>query len=263
MITQVKNNIKLLQFTNLSSFDEITHFSSTRVGGNSADHLAGLNLGYTVNDKPKNVTNNLELLARSLGFNSDQMVSPKQTHSKNIGIVKSKDDIFTDTDALITNIPEICIFIRTADCVPILLFDPVQKAIAAIHSGWKSTIQEISKHTIELMTKEYGTKPEDIIAGIGPSIGPEVYEVGPEVIVLFHRQFGENHFASPIENSDKGLLDLWKVNKHILLECGIPENQIEIAEMCTYSNPELFFSARRDKNKTGRLGSGIILKKHS
>lgn len=260
MITQTKDLIKLLHFNHLSKFESIIHFSSTRVGGVSENKLESLNLGYTVNDKPENVTKNLDTLSHALGIEREQMVSPKQTHSCNIGVVKTRNDFFSDTDALITNIPEICLFIRTADCVPILLFDPIQKAVAAIHSGWKSTIQEISKHTIELMQKEYGTKPENLIAGIGPSIGPEVYEIGSEVIELFRQTFGGNHFVSPKKNTDKGFLNLWKVNKHILLESGIPENQIEIAEMCTYSNSELFYSARRDGVKTGRLASGIMIK---
>ncbi len=260
MITQVKNIIKLLQFNNLSEFEDIVHFSTTRIGGVSSKRLESLNLGYTVNDNPKNVTQNLDSLAQSIGFERNQMVSPKQTHSKNIGIVNSNKDIFPDTDALITNKPGICIFIRTADCVPILLYDPIKKALAAIHSGWKSTVQEISKHTIELMQKEFGTKPEDLIAGIGPSIGPTVYEVGTEVAKIFNKQFGANHIVNPIKNSDKYLLNLWEVNKQILIESGIPKEQIEIAEICTYTNSELFYSARRDGVKTGRLATGIMLK---
>lgn len=260
MILRKENNIKYLQFKNLSEFDHLKHFSTTRIGGISSKKLESLNLGYTVNDNPKNVSSNLEQLAKSQGFEKKQMVSPKQTHSKNIGIVKSAQGIFPNTDALITNKPNICIFIRTADCVPILLFDPIQKAIAAIHSGWKSTIQKISKHTVELMQNEFGTKPENIVAGIGPSIGHEVYEVGSEVIDLFHKQFGENHIVTPIKNSNKGLLNLWEINKQILVECGIPENKIEIAQICTYANPELFYSARRDGVKTGRLATGIMLK---
>ena len=254
------NNIKLLQFNNLSEYGDIIHFSTTRAGGISSYKLESLNLGYTVNDNPKNVTQNLNSLAKSLGFGKNQMVSPKQTHSKNIGIVNSSKDLFPDTDALITNKSGICIFIRTADCVPILLYDPIQNALAVIHSGWKSTIQEISKHTIELMHKEFGTKPENLIAGIGPSIGPDVYEVGIEVAELFHKQFSVNHIVNPIVNSDKFLLNLWEVNKHILIESGIPESQIEIAEICTYTNPQLFYSARRDGVKTGRLATGILLK---
>ncbi len=252
--------IQLLQFSNLIEYEAITHFSTTRIGGYSKNHLAGFNLGYTVGDEPKNVTANLQLLAKSLNIKKEQMVSPKQTHSKNVGIVTSSKDLFQNTDALITNIAGICIYVRTADCVPILLYDPVQESIATIHSGWKSTLQEISRHTIEIMQKEYGTNPENLIAGIGPSIGPKVYEVGSEVIEQFQNQFSFDNYINPIKNSDKGLLNLWEINHQILIDSGIPEKQIEIAEMCTYSNPELFYSARRDGVKCGRLATGIMLK---
>ena len=259
MILQKIHNVKYLQFENLSKCKNTQHFSTTRIGGISKGKLDSLNTGYTVNDNPKNVSQNLDYLAKVFDLARDQMVSPKQTHSKNIGIVNSVKDIFPNTDALITNKPGICIFIRTADCVPILLFDPIKNAVAAIHSGWKSTIQKISKHAIELMQKKFGTNPEDLIAGIGPSIGPDAYEVGIEVAKQFQDQFGMNHIITPIKNSDKYLLNLWEVNKQILVESGIPKKQIEIAEMCTYSNPELFYSARRDGVKTGRLATGIML----
>lgn len=259
MLTPEK--IQLLQFEKLLVHKSITHFSTTRTGGFSKNHLAGFNLGYTVGDEPKNVTHNLELLAGVLDIDKRQLVSPKQTHSKNIGIVTSSSDIFSDTDALITNIPGICIFVRTADCVPILLYDPVQKVVAAIHSGWRSTLQEISKHSIELMQKEFGTQPKDLIAGIGPSIGPDVYEVGPEVVEQFVNYFTFDNYITPVKNSDKGLLNLWKINHQILIDSGVPEKQIEVAGMCTYSNPDLFYSARRDGVNSGRLATGIMLKK--
>ncbi|HSH53087.1 MAG TPA: peptidoglycan editing factor PgeF, partial [Bacteroidales bacterium] len=226
---QISEKIQLLQFEQLLEFKDITHFSTTRTGGFSKNHLAGFNLGYTVGDEPKNVAKNLNLLAGILNIDKEQMVSPKQTHSNNIGVVTSTNDIFSDTDALITNIPEICIFVRTADCVPILLYDPVKKAIAAIHSGWKSTLQEISKHTINRMQKEYGTQPKNLIAAIGPSIGPEVYEVGPEVIEPFQKKFHLSHSITPIKNSTKGLLNLWKINHQILIDSGVPKAQIEVA----------------------------------
>ena len=253
--------IQLLQFDKLLEHTDITHFSTTRTGGFSKNHFAGFNLGYTVGDEPKNVTQNFNLLASVLEIEKKQLVSPKQTHSKNIGIVTSSGDIFPDTDALITNIPGICLFIRTADCVPILLYDPVQKAVAAIHSGWRSTLQEISKHTIELMQREFGTNPANLIAGIGPSIGPDVYEVGPEVVEQFKNHFAFDNYITPVKNSDKGLLNLWEINHQILINSGIPDEQIEIAEMCTYSSPELFYSARRDGIISGRMATGIMLKK--
>ena len=181
MIHKQKNNIQYLQFSNFSEFKDIIHFSTTRLSGKSKGILSSFNLGYTVNDNPKNVNENLDSLAHALDIKRSQMVSPKQSHTKNIGIVKTENDLFNNTDALITKVPNICIFVRTADCVPILLYDPVQKAAAAIHSGWKSTIQEISRHTILLMQKEYDTNPNHLIAGIGGPLSLELYSRTAEV----------------------------------------------------------------------------------
>ncbi|PLX16956.1 MAG: hypothetical protein C0597_07585 [Marinilabiliales bacterium] len=110
------------------------------------------------------------------------------------------------------------------------------------------------------MQVEFGTNPADLIAGIGPSIGPEVYEVGPEVIEMFKVEFNSDNILKPIEKTNKALLNLWETNKQILLQSGIIEKNIEVAKMCTYSIPELFYSARRDGGKCGRLASGILIK---
>lgn len=259
MITKTVNNTTYFLFENLLSYNSINHFTSTRLGGISTGHLSGLNLGYTVNDNPENVKHNLELLAYATTIPQTAMVFPRQTNGVNIGILKSVDDIFPDTDALITNVSGVCIGIRTADCVPVLLYDPVQKVIAAIHSGWKGTVEKIAKSTIERMIKEFGTQPQYLIAAIGPSIGPDVYEVGPDVIGYVKQAFTENNVLVPVKNSEKAFFNLWEANKQVLIESGIPSNQIEIAEMCTYSQPELFYSARRDKGKTGRLATGIMM----
>jgi copper oxidase (laccase) domain-containing protein len=111
------------------------------------------------------------------------------------------------------------------------------------------------------MQNEFGTQPKDLIAGIGPSIGPDVYEVGPEVVEQFKNHFEFNNYITPVKNSDKGLLNLWEINHQILIDSGVPEKQIEVAGMCTYSNPDLFYSARRDGVNSGRLATGIMLKK--
>lgn len=260
MIEQNSGNIKLLKFQNLLNQKESIHFSSTRIGGGSKGILSTLNLGYTVDDNPKLVTKNIELLQNSIGLKNSKIVFPNQTHSNNVGIVENDQDTFSDTDALVTNKPGICIAVRTADCVPILLLDPVHKVVAAVHSGWKGTIKKISQVTIETMQQQFGTNPHDIVASIGPSIGSDVYEVGYEVVEQFNNEFGKNVVIVPRPNSNKGLLNLWKANKLILLESGVQENNIEIAELCTYSNPKLFYSARRDSVKCGRLASGIMIK---
>ena len=259
MISKNINNLTFLQFHNFLKEKSIIHFSSTRLGGFSKNHLANLNLGYTVGDDPEIVEKNIELLSDATGIPYKNIIFPKQTNGVNIKIVETIHDDFPDTDALITNINDICIGVKTADCVPVLLFDTEKKVIAAVHSGWKGTVEKISKKTIELMTNKFGTNPEKIIAGIGPSIGPLVYEIGPDVIELVKHSFNENHVLEFIQSGEKALFNLWEANKIILTECGVLLENIEIASMCTYSNQALFYSARRDKNKTGRLATGIMM----
>lgn len=259
MITKTQNNLLYYQFHNLSECSDIKHFTSTRKGGVSINHLSELNLGYTVNDNPANVDRNHELLSLATGIPKEKMLFPKQTNGTNVAIVNSPNEIFPDTDALITNVSGICVGVRTADCVPILLYEPDKKVIGAVHSGWNGTVKKISKKTIQLMIEEYQINPEKLIAGIGPSIGPEVYEIGPDVIELVNDAFIQNHVLSYIPGTQKALFNLWEANKQVLLDCGVLPENIEIARMCTYSDPDLFYSARRDGKKAGRLASGIMM----
>ncbi|OFX84239.1 MAG: hypothetical protein A2W99_00495 [Bacteroidetes bacterium GWF2_33_16] len=259
MITKTINNLIYLQFHNLTKEKLIRHYTTTRKGGVSKDHLSELNMGYTVNDNPAFVDRNLELLSLAADIPRDKMVFPKQTNGTNIAIVNSFNETFHDTDALITNIPGVCIGVRTADCVPVLLFDPVKKVIAAIHSGWKGTVEKISKRTIKLMIEKFQVNPKNLIAGIGPSIGPDVYEIGNDVIMKVEQSFGKNHVLKNIAGTEKAFFDLWTANKLVLEESGVLSDNIEIAGMCTFANESLFYSARRNGKQAGRLASGIML----
>jgi YfiH family protein len=193
------------------------------------------------------------------------MVFPNQTHSGTVRIIANsffgldedeRKRFLAQTDAVITNIPEACLAVKTADCVPVLLFDSKRKVVAAVHAGWRGTAQNIVSKTIQCMTEEFGTEPSDLFAGIGPSISPEIYEVGVEV----WKQF-ETTFYHPISGKDdKRLLDLWSANFHDLINAGVPAGQIEIARICTLADPVHFFSARRDGAKTGRMATGIMLR---
>ncbi|HET6454111.1 MAG TPA: peptidoglycan editing factor PgeF [Armatimonadota bacterium] len=150
------------------------------------------------------------------------------------------------TDAMITNIPGICLMVLLADCTPILLYDPMQRAVAAAHAGWKGTAKQIGRKVVEAMRDSYGCRPEDIIAGIGPSIGPCCYEVGPEVISQFDADLVH----------DRNHLDLWEGNRRQLTEAGV--RSIEVAGICTKCNHDRFFSERHTPG-TGRFGAGIML----
>ncbi len=263
MIETTLNGLSYLQFENFANYSELLHFSTLRSGGSSTENYHSLNLGFNSGDDPEKVKANRVKLCNSIGIDPASLIFPKQTHTGTVKIIttdffnSSEEDqkaYLQDTDALITNLMNVCVTIKTADCVPVLIYDPKQKVIAAIHAGWRGTVQMIVQNTIQEMIKSFGSDPRDLIAGIGPSISPEVYEVGSEVLA----HFDPSHFNSKDDN--KGLLNLWEANKQQLLGNGIQETHIEIAKACTWTNAEKFFSARRDGAKTGRMATGLILK---
>lgn len=262
----VSKHTTIYQFESFGAYHETRHFISSRIGGKSQGPFAGFNLGFGTDDNAEDVLQNRYLLSETLGVPLDWFVFPRQTHSANIAVIDkshsgkgafTRDDAIPDTDALICNIPHIFIVIQVADCVPVLLLDTENKAIAAIHAGWRGTVQEIVPCTIDAMNKHYGTKAENIIAGIGPSIGKCCYNVGEEV----KEKFSALPSSTIIfENRDNNLyLDLWTANKKQLIHAGVPAKNIEIAETCTQCNHEMFFSSRHGRGNTGRFTAGIML----
>jgi YfiH family protein len=267
MIPTIKNGIPLLQFSNLSAFKDLFQFTTIREGGISSDNYRSFNLGFNSGDKAERVAQNRSVLCSALEINQKQIIFPKQTHSSTIKTIYAdfldsdeyeKKIFLSETDAIVTELKGICIGIKTADCVPILLFDQKKKVIAAIHAGWRGTVQKITHLTVKRMISEFNTDPIDIFAGIGPSISPEVYEVGAEVWSQFNSQYYQPNGSG---SSGKRLLDLWKANCDQLVGADVPVNQIEVAGLCTFSNSSIFFSARRDGLKTGRMATGIMLLK--
>jgi polyphenol oxidase len=148
----------------------------------------------------------------------------------------------------------------SADCVPLLLYDPVGGAVAAIHAGWRGTVSKIVSRTVEAMRENFGTNPADLVAGIGPSICPEVYEVGEEVILAAEQAFGSVTELVQPTKPGKGLFNLWEANRMQLLSAGIRAENIELAGMCTYQGSDQFFSARKSGNRAGRFAAGILLR---
>lgn len=192
------------------------------------------------------------------------VLQPHQTHTCNVHIITSyntKRDDLCDVDALITALPNLPIGVRTADCVPILIYDYKKKVCAAIHAGWRGTVGRISQATISKMQQEFGCEPADMVAAIGPSIGPDSFQVGDEVVEAFQdADFPMNLIHSYRGKKVKGTMegghhiDLWAANHWSLTECGIPLSQIQVAGICTYENAHKFYSARHDGNlKTRRI----------
>jgi hypothetical protein len=268
MIKKVIEEISIFQFENLHKRN-IFHFSCGSTGGVSQDHLKSLNLGFTVNDNPENVIENRKKVAKALGVNDLSFLFAKQISAAEVAVVSKAHlpsfigEIHCELqgiDAMITNKKGICLTILTADCVPVLLFDFDKKVIAVSHAGWKGTACLITQKTVSKMKENFGCNPKHIIAGIGPSISLGVYEIGDDVV----KEIKQTHTHTDkilIFNSktEKWHLNLWEANKQQLISEGIPDENIEISNLCTYTNSDIFYSARKTKGRTGRFASGIML----
>ena len=256
----------------LQGGEGIQHGFSTRKGGVSKEHLASLNLSFSVGDKEENVLENFRRIGEVFGKTLEDFVLSKQSHETKVlkvgqkdkgkGISRERD--YEGIDALISNERGIILSCFTADCVPILFFDPVQKAIGACHSGWRGTKGKILRNVVEEMKKEFSSKAEDILIAIGPCISKEQYIVSEDLGLSFlddYPECREEDTASPIQriSEEKFQLDLWDLNRRIALESGIQEEHISISGYCTMENPELFFSHRYSQGKRGLQGAFICL----
>jgi YfiH family protein len=242
--------------------EHIVHFTTTRKGGVSNGNYDSLNLSFFCGDDSTFVQQNRAILCKQLGISPTHLITAHQTHGVNVKLVDdqtvSQPDDLQGYDALITNLHGICIAVSTADCVPILLFDPENNAIAAIHSGWRSTAENICQHTICQMNKHFGSKAENIVAAIGPCISGANYEVGEELFVEFQQKgFDVESFFTPIANG-KFLFDIRKAVHRDVELCGV--QSIEVSDLCTFAREDLFFSARKSGIHSGRMLSGILLK---
>jgi polyphenol oxidase len=269
----IERQIKPLSFNYFEQFSQppnLVHFISTRLGGYSLPPYTSFNLAFHVGDKPEIVLNNRELLAASLNIPLSNFVAAQQVHQANIAVITKTmrgkgsfdfDSAIPASDAMITDISNICLMILTADCVPIMLFDPKRKVIGIAHAGWKGTVNFIAPKTVQAMQDNFDCSPSDIIAGIGPSIGPCCYEVGADVMIAFERMMPDKlDLILEKKSSGKEHLNLWAANTIQLHQSGIPEKNIEIAGICTRCHAERFYSVRKDGIHTGRFGSGIMLK---
>ncbi len=261
------NNPGFIQYPILKRFESIQHFTSTRQGGVSTGNYSSFNLGLYTGDKPENISQNFEILFTITGIEENSIHLPYQTHTNKVLRIdenflkqdtETKRIMLHEIDALITNLPGQCIGISTADCVPVLLYDPVREAIGSVHAGWRGTRSGIVTETMSQMKSAFQTDPKDLIAVIGPSISPDVYEVGADLEEEFQKA-GFDTLEIFSRTDGRILLDLWKANKKLLADGGVKEENIEISGICTYSQPKNFFSARRLGISSGRMISGIML----
>lgn len=268
MVSKHCNN--LLHFENLSEFKNLFHFTTTVSGGVSDGDYATFNLGMYSGDDIDCVAENRERLAQILNIQEEDIIVPHQIHDDKILIIdetfSNKTDLekvqsLNGIDALITNQRNICIGITTADCVPVLIYDTEKKILASVHAGWKGTVSKIAEKTVEKMMSVFGSNPDDLYVGIGPCISQTYFEVGDEVVDAFsHVGYLMEEISYRNEETGKVHVDLQWTNKLILIEAGIPVRNIEVSNLCTYANPDMFFSARRQTVNSGRMLTGGILR---
>lgn len=229
-------------------FPELVFGFSTKQGGVSPEPFC-MNLSASVGDDIENVKMNREIFFRQLGINEDNVTFQKQIHSTIINYSPAPSN-FEGCDAVYTDIKNNYLAVSVADCIPVFLFDPGKKIVAGIHSGWKGTHGKIVTGAIEKLKSEFSVNPSGLFAYIGPGISQEKYEVGPEVGTLFSEEIC-------IYKNGKYFPDLKKDNFNQLIKAGLKKENIEVSELCTFTEKDLLHSYRRDGVKSGRM-FGVI-----
>jgi YfiH family protein len=284
-----KTDLHPLQAPALKRIPWLVHGFSTRLGGHSSTYGKGtLNLGFTQDDPREQVERNRGLFLQAAGAASRSkpwpLITARQVHSDLIHVVRSPRPGPLVGDGLVTNLPGVALGILTADCFPVLLVDARNKAAAALHCGWRPTVKRMVEKGLGLMRYEFGTRPQDVYAAIGPGIQSCCYEVGEELEEEFESQFVyANELFHPVQESDavrerypmlfmnmrapghgdpciKLHLDLREANRRQLLSLGVPEKNISAMKACTACNTRRFFSHRAEMGKTGRMLAVVGIK---
>jgi len=246
------------------SFDifgnDLTNAVFTRRGGVSSAPFQSLNLGGSVGDDALHVAENRIRSFDALGRRPDSIYDVWLVHGTDIVYAdspRSLEEPPERADIMLTDNPAVSLFMRFADCVPLFFHDPVKQVIGLAHAGWMGTVTGVAKKTVEGMSSRYGSRPQDIIAGIGPSICVDHYEVGQDVLNPF-RDFYQKEAEQVIQiRNGKTYLDLWKANELQFREAGV--EQIQVAGLCTACHLEDWFSHRAEHGKTGRFGALLAL----
>uniref|UniRef100_A0AB33JCR4 Purine nucleoside phosphorylase n=1 Tax=Prevotella sp. GTC17259 TaxID=3236795 RepID=A0AB33JCR4_9BACT len=244
----------------------VTAFSTTRHGGTSKGKYGELNINPYCGDDADAVAANRAALCALLGIDDGQLLLPHQVHGTENRLVSTdffalpsgvRRMVLDGADSIMTNVEGVCIGVSTADCIPVLLYDPVHRAACAIHAGWRGTVKRIVLKSVAEMVAAYDTRPSDLLAVVGPGISVEHFEVGQDV----YEQFEQAAFdmAAISRKLDKWHIDLPECNRLQLLQAGVNEGGIHMSGICTYTRSDEFFSARRLGVDSGRIFTGILL----
>lgn len=245
----------------------VTAFSTTRQGGVSVGAYGGFNINRYCGDDPAHIAINRQALAEALEVDEARIIVPHQVHSTEVKAIDEtllalpadrQAEALDGFDAVMTNLRGVCIGVSTADCIPILLYDPTHHAAAAVHAGWRGTMARIAMRAIEALQAAYDTSPQDLVAVIGPGISLRNFEVGQEVYDAF------NEAGHPMERiatrQQKWHINLPTSNRLQLEDAGVAPEHIQSTGICTYDSVDRFFSARRLGINSGRIYTGIVLR---
>lgn len=281
--------LEYLTYPSLEGTGIVRHLVTTRLGGVSKGEFSSMSLSFTRGDREEDVRENYCRIGQILGCPPENMVASQQTHTTNIRRVTSADKGkgitrplgYQDVDGLMTDEPGIALVTYYADCVPLLFVDPVKRVIGSAHSGWRGTAGRMGEHMVRAMGEAYGSRPEKMLAAIGPSICQDCYEVSEDVAkefleleaeteelcreLLHSGRYREGYGGGPPKIVEPGRqpgkyqLDLWLANFLILRRAGIPLEGIAVTDICTCHNSEYLFSHRASGGRRGNLGAFLML----
>lgn len=245
--------VRCLQFPRLLRHDRLVHAVFTRKGGVSEAPYDTLNVSYDTDDRPECVSKNMQIVRDAIG--AKDLAFMNQVHGKEILVLRQHDfDGLREpvnADAMITDIPQLALMVKQADCQGVLLFDPTKGVVANVHCGWRGNVINILRSVVERMTSDFGCLATGLAAAIGPSLGPCCSE-----FVDYEEIFPEAFRRFMIR---KAYFDLWEISRHQLLEVGLKNEHIEVAGICTRCKSELFYSYRGE-GETGRFGTVVMLR---
>lgn len=261
----------------------VVAFSTTRHGGVSTDNYASFNINHYCGDNPENIQRNQQLLCERLGIGRDRLVYPHQTHQTVVCQItddflalekQQQEELLDGVDVLVTDVQGVCIGVSTADCIPIIIYDPNHHAVATVHAGWRGTVARIVQKTVDVMHTTFHSEPSALVAVIGPGISLKNFEVGDEVYSAFAcagfpmdliaKQYpiiGGNVSGKDVKSdcTYKWHLDLPFCNSLQLQECGLRKGKIQMSGICTFDRYDDYFSARRLGINSGRIFTGALL----
>jgi len=251
----------LLRSYRFESFDRrVCQGIFSRQGGGSPPPWESLNMGSTVGDDPHRVSENRRLALNALKREQDSVYDVWQVHGVDVVIAKAPRDPSVPhlrADAILTDVPGITLMMRFADCVPVFIHDPIRNVVGMAHAGWMGTVAGVIPAMIRVMQATFGSNPTTLIAGLGPSIGPDHYEIGSDVENRVRAVFGDEADRLLSKSNQRVHLDLWSANRMQLLHSGI--KNIEVSGICTACDIDEWFSHRAEKGVTGRFGAMIGL----